>query len=248
MDKSLYENIYQVEETHWWYKARRDIIFDWVKHILSKRKKPKILDIGCGTGFNITYLDGLGYSQVDGLDFSKDALMYCQSRRLNLLLMASAENLPIQDSIYDVVLALDIIEHISNDIQALSEIHRILKADGSFVAFVPAYQFLWSFQDEISHHQRRYETNDLRSKILQTGFEINKLTYVNSFLFPVVWLGRTILRLFPSFFNISSESQLNPTWMNGLLYYIFKAEMPFVRFANFPFGVSILCVCTKPTT
>ena len=96
---------------------------------------------------------------------------------------ASSENLPIQDSAYDAILALDIIEHIPNDTLALSEIHRILKSDGAFVVFVPAYQFLWSFQDEISHHQRRYETHDLRSKILQAGFEINKLTYVNSFLY-----------------------------------------------------------------
>lgn len=246
MDKSLYENIYQVEETHWWYKARRDIIFDWVKRILARHQDPKILDIGCGTGFNITYLHQLGCNRVDGLDISKDALAYCKSRRLNVLTNASAEDLPIQDAAYDMILALDIVEHLRNDRQALSEVYRALKAGGTFVAFVPAYQFLWSFQDEISHHQRRYTTTDLSSKIMQAGFEINKLTYVNSFLFPVVWLGRTMLRLFPRFFKISSENQLSPTWMNGLLYQIFKAEMPLVRFANLPFGVSILCIGTKP--
>ena len=246
MDKSLYENIYQVEETHWWYRARREIIFDWVKRILSIYEKPRILDIGCGTGFNITYLDQLGYSQVHGLDFSQDALMYCKSRQLSILTIANAENLPIQNSVYDVILALDIVEHIPNDRQALSEVYRTLKPGGSFVVFVPAYQFLWSFQDEISHHQRRYEAGDLRSKLLQAGFEIKKLSYANSFLFPIVWLGRLILRTFPGFFKISSESQMNPTWMNDLLYHIFKAEIPFIRFANFPFGVSIICVCARP--
>ncbi len=246
MDKSLYENIYQVEEKHWWYKARRDIIFDWVKHILSNYEKPRVLDIGCGTGFNVAYLHRIGCDQVDGLDISEDALMYCKSRQLNLLMIASAENLPIQRYVYDVILALDIVEHIANDRQALSEIYRALKKDGALIVFVPAFQFLWSFQDEISHHQRRYEMNDLRYKILQAGFKIKKLSYVNSFLFPVVWFGRYILRTFPGFFKISSESQINPSWMNKFLYYIFKAEMPFLRFMNFPFGVSILCVCTKP--
>ena len=114
------------------------------------------------------------------------------------------------------------------------------------IVFVPAYQFLWSFQDEISYHQRRYEAGDLKQKVLQAGFEIEKLSYVNSFLFPVIWLGRLILRKFPKFFSISSESQMNPSWMNKYLYYIFRAEMPLLHSMNFPFGVSILCVCRKP--
>ena len=163
-------------------------------------------------------------------------------------MIGSAENLPIQHSTYDVILALDIIEHIENDNLVLSEIFRALKTDGALVVFVPAYQFLWSFQDDISHHKRRYDANDLKYKIMQAGFEIKKLSYVNSFLFPVVWLGRHVLRTFPGFFKISSESQMNPTWMNRFLYLIFKAEMPLLRFMNFPFGVSILCVCKKPNS
>ncbi len=246
MEKTLYENIYQVEETHWWYVARRDIIFDWVKRSLSYYTGPKILDIGCGTGFNITYLRQLGYSGADGLDVSHDALMYCRSRQLNSLTMAGAEDLPFRSASYDVILALDIVEHIEKDRQALAGIFRVLKAGGTLIVFVPAYQFLWSFQDEISYHQRRYEAGDLKQKVLQAGFEIEKLSYVNSFLFPVIWLGRLILRKFPKFFSISSESQMNPSWMNKYLYYIFRAEMPLLHSMNFPFGVSILCVCRKP--
>jgi SAM-dependent methyltransferase len=248
MEQSLYENIYQVEETHWWYEARRDIIFDWVKRILANYKTPRVLDIGCGTGFNISYLHQLGYDQVDGLDISRDALMYCKSRQTHSWMLASAENLPVQHSAYDVVLGLDIVEHIDNDRQVLSEMFRALKADGTLVVFVPAHQFLWSFQDEISHHQRRYEIRGLRYKVEQAGFRIKKMSYVNSFLFPVIWLGRLALRAFPGFFKISSESQMNPTWMNRFLYYIFRAEMPLLRFMNFPFGVSIICICTKPKT
>jgi SAM-dependent methyltransferase len=248
MEQSLYDNIYQVEETHWWYMARRDIIFDWVKRMLSNYKTPRVLDIGCGTGFNIRHLRQIGYQQVDGLDISLDALAYCKSRQLNSLLFASAENLPIQPFAYDVILGLDIVEHIENDRQVLSEMFRALKPDGALIVFVPAYQFLWSFQDEISHHQRRYQANDLKQKVTQAGFEVKKISYVNSFLFPVIWLGRNILRAFPNFFKISSESQMNPTCMNQFLYYIFKAEMPLLHWMNFPFGVSILCICTKPNS
>ncbi len=246
MDKTLYDNIFQVEATHWWYLARRKIIFDWVERTMTTYKNPQILDIGCGTGFNIVYLNQLGYNKVVGLDFSPDALEYCRSRQLNVLICGNAENLPISQRCYDLILVLDIIEHLKDDRRALSEIFRALKPDGTLIIFVPAFQFLWSFQDEISHHQRRYNAMELKEKILHAGFKLMKLSYVNSILFPVVWLGRVILRVFPKYFNITSESQMNPSWMNGILYRIFLTELPLLRFMNFPFGVSILCVCKKP--
>jgi 2-polyprenyl-3-methyl-5-hydroxy-6-metoxy-1,4-benzoquinol methylase len=245
MDKALYDNINQVETTHWWYKARREIIFDWVKRTTVIDRNHQVLDIGCGTGFNITYLHQLGYNQVAGLDVSPDALAYCRSHQLKELLCGNAEKLPIQPHSYDIILTLDMLEHLPDDRSALSEIFRVLKPGGSLFIFVPAFQFLWSFQDEISHHQRRYTAKELREKILQAGFELSKLTYVNSLLFPIVWLGRTLLRAFPKYFKITSESQMNPEWMNGLLQRIFLIELPLLRFINLPLGVSILCVCKK---
>jgi len=246
MDKALYDNINQVEETHWWYRARRDIIFDWVKRIALAHKDPQFLDIGCGTGFNITHLHNLGYNQVMGLDFSSDALAYGHSRQLKALICGTAEELPVQHSCYDIILTLDILEHLDDDRKALSEIFRVLKPGGSLIIFVPAFRFLWSFQDEISHHQRRYTPKELREKISQAGFELQKLTFVNSLLFPIVWLGRIILRAFPEHFKITSESQMNPSWMNSFLYHIFLSELFLLRFMDFPFGVSIFCVCKKP--
>lgn len=246
MDKTLYENIYQVEKTHWWYQARRAIIFDWVKRIALTYPNPQILDIGCGTGFNITYLHQLGYNQIAGLDFSPEALTYCRSRQLKTLICGSAEKLPIQFHCYDTILTLDMLEHLKDDRSALSEIFRVLKPGGSLIIFVPAFQFLWSFQDEISHHQRRYTAKELKEKVVQAGFQIKKLTYVNSLLFPIIWFGRIMLRAFPKHFKITSENQLHPVWMNGLLYRVFLAEMPLLHFTNLPLGVSILCVCKKP--
>jgi SAM-dependent methyltransferase len=246
MDKTLYDNIFEVEATHWWYMARRRIIFDWLQRITTPHDTPQILDIGCGTGFNIVCLHQLGYHQVSGLDFSPDALEYCRSRQVQVLICGDAENLPISHGCYDTILVLDIIEHLKDDRRALSEIFRALKPDGKLIIFVPAFQFLWSFQDEISHHQRRYSIREIREKILHSGFKLIKLTYVNSFLFPVVWFGRMILRTFPRYFKITSENQMSPTWMNSFLYRIFLSELPLLRFMNFPFGVSILCVCEKP--
>lgn len=246
MEKTLLDDINEVEETHWWYRARRDIIFDWVKRIMPAYRDPRILDIGCGTGFNINHLHQLGYNQVIGLDFSPESLAYCHSHQLKALIRSNAEKLPIQTSCHDVILMLDILEHLRDDRNALSEIFRVLKPDGSLIIFVPAFQFLWSFQDEISHHQRRYTATELKEKIVQAGFELTKLTYVNSLLFPIVWFGRILLRVFPKHFKITSESQMNPPWMNGLLYRIFLLESSLLRIGDLPVGVSILCICKKP--
>lgn len=246
MEKELYDNIQQVEATHWWYKARREIIFDRVKPILKSRPNPKALDIGCGTGYNLRYLQELGCQDVTGLDFSPNALEYCRSRNLERLICGDASRLPLRAASYDLITTLDIIEHLEDDVRTLEETYRALKPGGTLVIFVPAYQFLWSLQDEISHHVRRYTAQELQKKVLSAGFEIKKLTYANTFMFPLVWAGRLVLKIFRPHFKIASESQMNPTWMNGMLYQIFKAELPWLRRINFPFGVSILCVCEKP--
>ncbi len=246
MDKTLYDNINQVEATHWWYKARREIIFDAVKRLAAHYPEPKFLDIGCGTGFNIAHLHQLGFDAVTGLDFSPDALSYCRSRHLTGLICGSAEHLPLRPGHYDIVLTLDIIEHLKEDQRALTDIFHALKPGGTLVIFVPAFQFLWSLQDEISHHKRRYTAEELKEKIHQAGFDLKKLTYANTFLFPVVWLGRIILKLFPQRFKITSENDLNPSWTNDVLYRIFQAELYCLRYVNFPFGVSIFCICEKP--
>ena len=246
MEKTLYDNIRQVEATHWWYKARREIIFDWVQAILNVHTNPSVMDLGCGTGFNITYLHDLGYENITGVDFSSDALAYCSARNLTKLICGDANHLPFHATSYEVILALDIIEHLEDDEKTLRDIFRVLKPGGSLIIFVPAYKFLWSFQDEISHHVRRYTAHELRSKALTVGFEIQKITYANTFLFPVIWAGRLVLKIFRRFFRITSESQMNPSQLNTLLYKIFRAELPLLRLTNFPFGVSILCVCNKP--
>ena len=246
MEKNLYDNIQQVEATHWWYKARREIIFDWVQRILRVNTNARVMDIGCGTGFNVAYLNKLGYKNITGFDFSADALGYCRARNLTNLICGNAYHLPLSLASFDVILTLDILEHMQDDEQTLREIFRVLKPGGMLVIFVPAYQFLWSFQDEISHHVRRYTANELSTKVQHAGFDIQKITYANTFMFPAIWAGRLVLKNFRRFFKITSESQMNPIWMNDFLYAIFRSELILLRHINFPFGVSILCVCCKP--
>lgn len=246
MKKEMYSHIHGLEQTHWWYIGRRKIIFDWVLQILSNYTAPKILDIGCGTGFNLEYLQQRGYTNLVGLDFSTDALKFCQSRRLTQLTLGDGAGPPFGDSSFDVIMALDLIEHLEDDESALQAVARLLKPDGSLVIFTPAFNFLWGLQDEVSHHHRRYTAAQLRRKLETNGLIVNKLTYTNTFLFPLIWVGRLILRLSGNNIQGTSENDLHPTWSNKILEFIFSAERPILRHMNLPFGVSLLCVARKP--
>lgn len=245
METEIYENMFAVEESHWWYRARREIIFYWIDQVAKTHPCPRFLDIGCGTGYNLYTLREMGYQFITGADIFYSALKYSKARGIRNLVCSNGENLPLAHGSYDLILALDVVEHIKDDFRILKEVNRVLKIGGKFIIFVPAFHFLWSLEDEVSHHYRRYSKKELITKVRQAGFEIQKITYANTLLFPLVALGRLILRIFRPFFKISSESEMNPKWMNSILYRLFLAERFFLRFVNFPFGVSILCVCKK---
>ncbi len=245
MKKEIYTHIHNIEQTHWWYVARRKIIFDWVQRVLLNYREPYVLDVGCGTGMNMEHLHANGYKQVVGLDFSTEAFIFCRSYQLTKVICGDGSHPPFQCKSFDVIMALDLIEHLEDDTQALQEFARLLNPNGSLIIFTPAFNFLWSLQDEVGHHYRRYTAGELRQKLEKAGLSIKKLTYANTFLFPLILAGRIAFRLFGNDSQVTSENDLHPSWSNGLLQTIFAAERPLLRYANFPFGVSLLCIAQK---
>lgn len=247
MEAQVYRQIQQIEQEHWWYVARRKIIFDWVLRRARALNRPRILDIGCGTGFNIEYLRSLGFDRVVGLDLSPDALAFCRSRRLTALVRGDATQAPFRAGTFDMILALDLIEHVQADEAAIQGLGTLLSPGGTLVIFTPAFRFLWGHQDEVSHHFRRYTAPELRLKLEGAGLRIEKLTYANTFLMPLVWAGRFVqrLRAAPSPTGMT-ENTMHPDWSNGLLQSIFAAERPLLRVMDLPFGVSLLTLATKP--
>ena len=245
MKNEMYGHIQEVEQTHWWYVARRKIILDWVFRALSDCSMPYVLDIGCGTGFNVEILRASGYSYVVGLDMSAEALSLCRSRNLPYLVCGDGTRLPLCHESFDVIMALDLIEHLNDDVQALRECSRLLKPNGSLIIFVPAFNFLWGLQDEVSRHRRRYRASELRQTLEAAELTISKLTYANTFLFPLILAGRTFLRLSGYKIRGTSENDLHPRWSNGVLQAVFSVERQLLRFMSFPFGVSLFCVAKR---
>ncbi len=245
MKQEMYEHIQSVERTHWWYVARRKIVFDWLLDLLGRKKAPRTLDIGCGTGYNLERLRDAGYEHVVGIDLAADALRLCRSRGLEALVCGDGATPPFQSGTFDLVLALDLLEHLDDDVQALQEFARLLREGGHLIVFVPALPLLWGWQDMVSYHRRRYTAGELRTKMSAAGLKIVKLTYANMFLFLPILIGRLLLRLRGYRVHGVSENDLHPAWSNGLLQAIFAAERPLLRRANLPFGVSLLVIAEK---
>jgi SAM-dependent methyltransferase len=243
LDQHTYEILYRIEEGHWWHAARRNMVLDWIKQSYPARHDLKILDAGCGTGLMLQQLRELG--TAEGVDISEEALDFCRRRGMVNVRQADVHHLPYDASTYDVVTALDVLEHVDDDVAVLDEFARVLRAGGRAYLFVPAHKWLWSLQDEVSHHRRRYTAKTLREALSASNLTVERLSYVSTLLLPVIFLGRQWLKVTLRFRPRDTENDLHPAWSNGILRGIFESEIPMLRRTNMPFGASLLCTARK---
>ena len=242
MENTHYETLYRIESGHWWYKARRKILLNLIKQYrFNFGKDIKILDMGCGTGLLLKEFEGLGICY--GMDISQKAVDFCGKRGINNVQIADAVNIPHPDNKFDIIISLDVIEHIKDDEDALKEIYRVLKPQGVAIITVPAFMFLWGITDVISHHYRRYVLSELQIKIKENHFSIIRSSYFNTFLFPFIALVRLAVRWLR--IPMKSENSEGKGIINSVLFLIFYVESVLFRYINFPFGVSAMVICKK---
>ena len=183
-----YEAMFGLEDVYWWFIARRQLAVEVLRRELASRPDARILDVGCGTGSNLAAFAELG--RATGIDTSGDALAYCRQRGVDTVSFAQIERLPFADATFDVVTAMDVLEHTDDDLEALKELRRVCKPDGLLLATVPAYGFLWSEHDEALKHRRRYTAHELRNKLTVTDFAVERTPYFITTLFVPILLMR----------------------------------------------------------
>lgn len=244
MEKTEYEKLYQFENYYWWHIGRSKIIYKLLKNYLPRDNSFDILDVGCGTGINLGILEKFG--KVVGVDPSKKALQFTRQRGFKNLIKASAEKLPFPDKCFNLVTALDVIEHIADDLKALKELHRVLKSQGLLLVTVPAYQFIWSEHDEALHHFRRYTASQLHQKLNQAGFRVKRRSYVITFTFPLILGYRLLKGLLPKNSSVPQTSYVVlPRFLNNFLIFTLKIEGWLLKYINLPFGTSVICLAQK---
>jgi len=254
MDASEYDNIAQLEDSHWWYRGMAAISLDLIRlqwspmspDIGESRRLSipiKILDAGCGTGGMLRRLSPFGVGL--GIDFSPLALAHARQKISNELCRASITQLPFTNYSFDLITSFDVLYHraITDDQTALNELARLLKPGGIVLIRVPAFESLRGAHDQLVHTRQRYTANELRQKLNKAGFKIKRLTYANFFLFIPIYLVRA-LQLSHSK-KESSDVELPSSIINGILESLLKIESFLIRFVDLPFGVSLFALAIK---
>ena len=245
MEPGFYKEYFELEKDNWWFKVRRNLIFLLLKKYNRRLfQETKIFDFGCGSGFLVGELQKKGY-QSFGTDMSTEAIEYGTKHGIDNLSVAKDGRINFPDNNFDVVLALDVLEHLEDERPAIKEIDRVLKSGGVAIITVPAYMFLWGVQDEVSHHYRRYLASGLIKKFKEnSSLKLIKKSYFNTILFLPIALVRLLAKLLPKP-KRESDFEIENKLINWLFYYIFNLETSYLKHFSFPFGVSILLVLKK---
>lgn len=254
MEQHTYAIMDEVEGSHWWFVGRRAILETFLRQIVNRsefrlqtadadksvRAPLRILDVGCGTGANLEMLSQFG--EPEGVDVSDDALEFCRKKGLKVQ-KGLAETLPFADEAFDLTTALDVVEHLDDDIAGLKEMFRVTKMGGYSLIFVPAFMWLWGVQDDISNHRIRYTKSQIVERLEKAGYTIERATYANWTFFAPILAGRTLMKL--TGIKPESENNVNISALNGVFGKLFSSERFWLKNLNFPFGVSIVVVARK---
>lgn len=248
-DPACFASIFAIEDQHFWFRSRNQIIAMLVKQI-TKSLKPgyRVLDVGCGTGNVLRFLQqACPDGWVLGMDMFAGGLKFASKRVYCPLVQGDIRALPFNKQ-FDIIGLFDVLEHIPDDIQALRNLHRVLANDGVLLITVPANPSLWSYFDDISRHYRRYELVELENKLINNGYKIDYITYYMASIFPLIWLGRHLKRLIDN--RSADDMALDELYVmpivNDLLALVLSQELRLIsRRLRLPIGASLLAIARR---
>jgi len=240
MEETAYSLMHEIEDRLWWYRGRRRVCFDLLDRFLAPAPERRILDVGCGTGYNMAHLRK--YGSVQGVDMSEEALRFCRQRgEMNVALHRAGE-LPFPDQSFELLTAFDVLEHIEDDRGALREFDRLLVPGGWLLIYTPALPWMYNEHDRKVEHKRRYVKAELMDKLDQAGFEIKHLSYVNLLILPVVLLARLFYKLRP---GSHAEMQVPPEPFNWFFTALSYLEARLVNGPALPYGMTLVALARK---
>lgn len=244
MERHFAREYRDLEQWHWWFVGRRRILETILRREIPSSLARDMLSVGSGPAEGLEWLlqfaarDGV----VTGLDIDPAHGAGVPDRVR--FVAGTLEAVPFASASFDVVLALDVLEHMEDDLAALREAIRLLKADGLLIITVPALPFLWGRQDIVSGHWRRYTRKSITSLLRRAGLVHYKITYFNTLLFPVVSAIRAGRRLLGTAGLARSDfADARPGVLNNALCWLFSLERYFVFGIPMPVGISLLATC-----
>ena len=241
MERAVYRHMADLDQRHWWYLGRRQVLATLIERLARPPADGRILEVGCGTGHNLAMLRK--FADVDAVELDEGVRAIAESRLGREVISDRLPELKgVPDRTYDLIGAFDVIEHINDDRAALEAIAQKLRSGGKLVLTVPAHPWMWSAHDVINHHKRRYSKRSLRELIDGSPLKLDSIGYLNSLLFPLALAERLVSKL-----SGKEDTQLGipPEPINALLTSIFAAERHVIGRLPLPPGLSFYAVASS---
>jgi 2-polyprenyl-3-methyl-5-hydroxy-6-metoxy-1,4-benzoquinol methylase len=243
-----YEQFARLEREHWWFRGRRKVYLELLRAALGDYRPGRVLDIGSGCGGFLEELETLG-EEVHHTDLSHHALSSSGTRSHAQPAQASATALPYASMSFDLVCLFDVLEHIEDDAAVLEEVERVLNPEGVLILSVPAHHWLWSENDRVAEHVRRYSRSGLLELLGGSHLILERCTFTNAVLFPAIAAfvlaseaARSVGLAPRGTTNLSVPA---PRWLDATLYRAFVSELPWARRWDLPIGHSLVAILRK---
>ncbi len=242
MERKIYEQMAQLDGSHWWFTARRRILDGLIERVAQPPKNARILELGAGTGHNLAMLSRFG--EVEGSELDPVARQIAGERLGRPVVEAALPDLSMfpADS-YDLIALLDVLEHVPDDSSSLGAIKDRLKPGGALLLTVPINPWMWSAHDVAHHHHRRYRKREIETLAKEAGYEIEMVSPFNSLLFPPIAAVRLAGKLTG---KDDSDDAMPSAPVNKTLDFIFGLERSLIGRVPMPFGVSLVAVLRRP--
>ena len=238
--------MHAAETRHFWFVGTRNVIVDVLSRALGTALEgARVLDVGCGTGYTLSRLPA--GVRATGIDISSTSVALARERAPSAtIVQGSAGALPFEDGSFDACIALDVLEHLDDDLGAARELARVVRPGGVVLITVPALKILWHAHDEALHHRRRYTLAEIVSVVERAELLVEKQSYYNFLLFPLVFGQRVGSRLLGLSDSGDSDLSIPPAPLNRVLGAILSSERYLLEHLRLPIGVSCLVVARAP--
>jgi 2-polyprenyl-3-methyl-5-hydroxy-6-metoxy-1,4-benzoquinol methylase len=247
MDATLIQEYETYERNHWWFKVRFEILRAAIDRYVpgAQARTGRWLDVGCGNGSILCAYPG--FAEKMGVELDAGCVQRARDNGLNVHQSTTTWDFAAIGS-FDCISLFDVLEHVEHEGPALDAVHSALKDNGTLLLTVPALMSLWSDHDVLAHHFRRYGKNELLARFPEGRWQILKISYFSSVLFPLIWCVRKANRLRKRFGGTPHHDlKLGPPLIDATLRTLFGLEKPLLNHISLPIGSSLLLVARKIT-